>query len=460
VGAGDTIEIVTDTPIDESLTIHKSLTLTAGSGFRPVIGASATVRDVTVDDTGGSPVAVTIADLDIRNGKVDVSFFQQIGDTFTISGSSVRHRIDSNNESGVSIDVAVSGSTSRVIGNFLRTTGQPVDLSTGMTGAADTAKIEVIGNTITTSQASNAYHGITTDLRGAGHVTVNEYSNVIHDMMGCFCGGAGGIEAGTQNTVVAAVDIVGNTIDHTEKGSPGIVIDAPRDASSMTANLFDNIVTNTVHAGAIWLPDVTNTLRVRNGFNDFFGNDRRSRFGGYVRGPSTLSVGPRYIDAASSDYRLRKDSPLRDRGAPCTAGGLARRDAADHARLVGASVDIGAFEIGAGRVSGGSNVFGTGGADVLTGTPGADVLCGFGGADTISGEGGNDHVYGGPGGDLAQGQGGPDYVEGDVGADTIRGGAGDDRLAGRDGKPGDTLSGGPGRDACKADPGDRVRGCP
>jgi Ca2+-binding RTX toxin-like protein len=199
---------------------------------------------------------------------------------------------------------------------------------------------------------------------------------------------------------------------------------------------------------------------VRNGFNDFFGNDRRSRFGGYARGPSTLNVDPRYIDVASSDYRLRKDSPLRDRGAPCTAGGLARQDAANHSRLVGTSVDIGAFEIGAGPVRGGSNVFGTGGADLLAGTPGADVLCGFGGSDTISGGGGNDHVYGGTGGDLVQGQDGRDYVKGDVGADTIRGGAGDDRLAGRDGKPGDTLSGGPGRDRCRADRGDRVRGCP
>jgi Ca2+-binding RTX toxin-like protein len=113
---------------------------------------------------------------------------------------------------------------------------------------------------------------------------------------------------------------------------------------------------------------------------------------------------PRFVDAASFDYRPVTRCPLRDRGATCTAGRLARRDAANHFWIAGANVDMGAFEIGAGKVPRGSNLFGTGVSGTIDGTPGADVPCGFGGNDSISGHGGEDHIFGGRGNDLVQGR--------------------------------------------------------
>jgi Ca2+-binding RTX toxin-like protein len=75
------------------------------------------------------------------------------------------------------------------------------------------------------------------------------------------------------------------------------------------------------------------------------------------------------------------------------------------------------------------------GDDILRGGAGADVIL-----DTI---------------DVAQG------VFPDTGADLLSGGRGDDRLDATDEVSGnDTIRGGLGRDACRADAGDHRSGCP
>ncbi len=153
--------------------------------------------------------------------------------------------------------------------------------------------------------------------------------------------------------------------------------------------------------------------------------------------------------------------------------------------------------------------WGTNSSDMLVGTPGDDVICGLGGNDVIAGRGGTDVISGGRGedtisfgwasaavrvrvdrhafagggteflsgfedvngspfGDVIRGGAVPNVIRGLAGGDTIRGGLGRDRLLGgsgddtvdgRDGLPGDEVSGGPGPDVCRADPGDLVRRC-
>lgn len=93
---------------------------------------------------------------------------------------------------------------------------------------------------------------------------------------------------------------------------------------------------------------------------------------------------------------------------------------------------------------------GLGGNDRLTGTFGADVIEGGVGSDTLSGSKGNDKVGGGPGND---------FLRDESGDDRLVGGAGNDTLMAQDGKGGDVVSGGMGRDVCYADRGDTVFGC-
>jgi hemolysin type calcium-binding protein len=90
---------------------------------------------------------------------------------------------------------------------------------------------------------------------------------------------------------------------------------------------------------------------------------------------------------------------------------------------------------------------GTAANDVLVGTPGDDVIYGFGGNDVIYGRGGNDVVVGGAG---------RDRLTGGRGRDDLYGKSGNDTLWARDGAR-DTVRGGRGRDAGRADRRDRVR---
>lgn len=133
------------------------------------------------------------------------------------------------------------------------------------------------------------------------------------------------------------------------------------------------------------------------------------------------------------------------------------------------------------------NFIGTAGSDYIIGTSGNDVICAGDGDDIIEGGSGNDLIYAGNGNDTVSGGFGDDTVFGGDGNDTIKGDrdrdalygeAGADRLVGggepdylsggqgadvvdgKDGKPGDTVDGGPSTDTCVSDPGDTVTGCP
>ena len=92
-------------------------------------------------------------------------------------------------------------------------------------------------------------------------------------------------------------------------------------------------------------------------------------------------------------------------------------------------------------------IVGTPGDDVLRGTKGNDVICGFGGNDRIFGGAGNDVIAGGDGNDIISGGPGRDLIVGDAGNDRIRGGSGADDLSGGRGR--DALFGGAGNDVLR-----------
>jgi Ca2+-binding RTX toxin-like protein len=137
-------------------------------------------------------------------------------------------------------------------------------------------------------------------------------------------------------------------------------------------------------------------------------------------------------------------SPLIDRGLVCSSGGIADPDAAGRHRLVGRTVDLGAFERGATAPTGIVFVGGSGPDTPLT-TDGDDIFCGYGGSHGLEGFSGDDYVDGGSG---------ADYVAGGTGEDRIFGGPGNDRICARDGTGGDFLDGGPGTDGFCANAGD------
>jgi Ca2+-binding RTX toxin-like protein len=95
----------------------------------------------------------------------------------------------------------------------------------------------------------------------------------------------------------------------------------------------------------------------------------------------------------------------------------------------------------------------------LKGTSGDDHLIDTAGASRICALGGNDVVEAGPQNDVVLGGGGSDRLEGNEGRDVVKGGRGADTIVLTDGAAGDRAHGGPGKDTCYIDRGDRTRGC-
>ena len=61
----------------------------------------------------------------------------------------------------------------------------------------------------------------------------------------------------------------------------------------------------------------------------------------------TIATDPRFVDAATGNYRLAADSPLIDAGTDTPAGGAAEFDLDGVTRVQGGHLDIGAYEFGA-----------------------------------------------------------------------------------------------------------------
>jgi Ca2+-binding RTX toxin-like protein len=96
----------------------------------------------------------------------------------------------------------------------------------------------------------------------------------------------------------------------------------------------------------------------------------------------------------------------------------------------------------------------------LKGTSGDDTLVDTAGASRICALGGNDVVEAGSQNDVVLGGGGSDRLEGNEGRDVVKGGRGADTIVLADGVArNDRAYGGPGKDTCYIDRGDRTRGC-
>jgi hypothetical protein len=259
-----------------------------------------------------------------------------------------------------------------------------------------------VGNRIDQVGNPGGGAGIDVTLRDAGSTKVEVRSNSIFDVARSNAGYSSGIAILLSGAVRADIDVVGNTV--ARSATTGFVLGGKLTAGGrLRLDLFDNSFSHSRQGIAISRDLKGRDVTIRTGFNNLYRNKLWDYYEDRGKGPGDLHRDPRFIGLSSGDLRLRADSPLIDRGVVCQPGGLSRTDAAGHHRLHGKSVDIGAFERGAGRPSGVVR-FGGSGADRLTGTSGRDILCGMGGADTLCARDGkaNDWVDGGSGRDRAR----------------------------------------------------------
>ena len=440
--AGDTLVIELDPLASQYGSITHSLTLEAAPGLDP------TLAGVMVDDHGASgALDVTIEGLSFID-HVEASFTGGTGHTLTIRDVSVTEQPDAL-VAGIFMATSVPSSF-RVIGSEVRFTGESGGIVLQTSSNSGLVAFQAIGNRTSAPGVASSGSGIEVDADHAGSLRADILNNVVWDVAACGCGASAGISFVLEGTGQERASIVGNTVDHAKTGG-NIAVAALSVRNDLAAgghvvvSAFDDVL---AHSGlGLAVQDAVGSPKaiVEAGYNDFFKNAFGNDVGGRSIGSHNLTSDPVLVDEPHGDLRLKASSTVIDKGMVCSPGGVAELDAAGHGRLAGSSVDMGAFERGAGAPTG-IAVVGTNASNTFTGTPGADILCGMGGDDHLDGQDGNDYIDGGSGRDV---------LVGGTGSDRLFGRAGNDTLCARDGSLGnDHLDGGPGVDGYRADAGD------
>jgi Ca2+-binding RTX toxin-like protein len=315
---------------------------------------------------------------------------------------------------------------------------------TSANGNQDPLTWNLEGNLISGKLATMSQAGIYLSATDAGSVHADVDNNSVWDVgQGVTQGQHGGIVLFARDSGNVEFNLVGNTLDKIQ----GRGVDAENEQHSPSTfgiDLFDDIVANTSGPAVNLVndPGTTGPYVLRGGHNDLFANHQPNQLLGGNIGQHFTAM-PQFVDGPTGNLQLKPTSPLIDQGDTCSPGGVAGPDAAGRDRLHGPSVDVGAFEFGAGPP--GVVEAGTNGPDTFFDGPRPDILCGYSGDDDLFGTNGADYVDGGYGNDHLSGGPGPDRLYGDQGNDV---------LCGNDGAGGDYLNGGPGTDSYRADPGD------
>jgi len=444
--AGDTIALAANDLSGEGATIGKSLTLTAATGFTPVLNR------VSVYD-GGASGAFAVVLNGFRATDIDGTYTGGTGHSLSVSHVRIVQTDPNASYPGISLDAAAPSSLT-VTSSYVSFTDEwaGIELAGSWTG---TSTFRAVGNYITALGATYAGSGIELDATGSAQLHADIMNNVIWDVANCNCGGASGLFLYPQDTSTSRVNLVGNTFEAVKSSAVGVRNGlAAGGHGSLYAynNIFDHST-----GAPMYLDDsgsaASALFALAAGYNDVYANGLPNILDGRSAGSHNLAKSPKFVSPSFGDMRLSSTSPLLNVGQVCSPGGVAMPDASGHNRLYGASVDLGAYERGAGAP--GLALLGTSGPDTLTGGSGNDILCGYGGNDKLSGGAGNDYIDGWTGNDTISGGSGNDILYGDAGADTLSGGSGNDRLCARDGVRGnDHLSGGTGTDSYQADTGD------
>jgi Ca2+-binding RTX toxin-like protein len=257
-----------------------------------------------------------------------------------------------------------------------------------------------------------------------------------------------GVDVRTAVAGVGVVRVRHVTIAGIVNGATGAFVLAQAPGASTVASIADSI---------LWGPgmiafnrNATNGGSSRLEVNDsdfprtFVNNSVPGSSGSLALGSTNASSDPRFV--GDSDFHLRPDSPLVDRGNPnrALAPDEPPTDVAGSNRFFDgdrdgvARRDLGAYEIAV--------------------VPSRVIKVGNARKNRIRGTRRDDALYGRAGDDIVRGGDGNDWLYGGRGRDQLLGGGGDDELFGSDGAR-DLLDCGAGRDVAFADARDTVRNC-
>jgi hypothetical protein len=334
---GDAVQIATNGPIDEGLLVEKSITLEPAPGYVATLGTGLVLRGVQVDLSGAGRTVI-VRGLRMPFGRVTVDTEGTGNHSITVADCFIHDSTPSGAARGIIAGIGTPG-TLRLQRNDIVANGGSIDLLT-VGARSGVIEIDVVGNRVRKASAGVNSDGIRLALLANFEVTARVYSNVVYDVGDCGCGYPAGITLTTLSAVQTTAYIVNNTID--QSAGAGIGIPSTGTPAPLTAYIYNNIVTRS--AVGIELPPLASGVVLNNGFNALFQNTTND-FGGYPPGPGTVTIDPLLVDRDARDYHLLPGSSLVHAGIE-PPGGLPAIDADGNARVAGAAVDYGAFELG------------------------------------------------------------------------------------------------------------------
>ena len=363
--AGDIVLVQTNSPINEDLTIDKSLTLKAQVGFTPRLGALHYIflsnpsprnnvivledfrcdraRIFAVQSSTGS-FNVSMRRLNVENTYNDGPAIQiRTGQTppygpvvFDLSNNRVTIPAGSqfNGAEAVSIEGGDAASMTGIVrGNIIdhRHGGQ-----SGAIGLynlhANPFHIDVIANTIT---GSNYNDGILLFQFGNGTSQVRYLDNLVVGQVNV--AGAPGAYVVNISEGAATFEIVNNT---TAAGGIGILVGGRDDLGASWSGTVANNIVSDMTGGGIQIDQPTQTSgTVDNDHNLVYD----VAFNDFTPGPGTLFVDPLFL--GMGDYHLSITSPALNSGNSARVPLDLTTDLDGLARQVG-TVDMGAYETG------------------------------------------------------------------------------------------------------------------
>lgn len=363
---GDRIEIATDTPITENITMHnRRLTLTAADGHKPAFQGHGVLANNSGSD---GDIELRLSRIRFENGFVTATYSGTGTATFDLRGLEITRAPGA---TGNGIQIVSYGGTVEAMLYDNRVSGQPLSLNSGLVRLAaegGTLNAAAYYNRVgSTSSASVDGAGFFVDYSGGtSGGTVKLHANDVRgsfNRAGIFLSEGLSTLVGTSyeariysNVVVGSgsgsgitvtpktgridVQLVNNTVTRVQSG-----ISAVNWNGGKGAEISGLVINNLVRAERAMFANIGITTELDNDYNLFNGATLNVTPGAHtITAPAAL---------VSDEYpRLRADSPARDAGDTTTFGfglilnRLPFTDADGLRRLKLEDVDIGAHEFG------------------------------------------------------------------------------------------------------------------
>lgn len=362
--ASATVLVATDGPIAESIAFSKSLELAAAEGFVPVFTAGSSIFASTAES--GSHF-IRIAGLHLTSGVIQVGQASSeslgveiVGNRATGTGSHSAIRILAGNvgplrgpvffaiedntvrvenaqeDGGISIAMNDNADATGVIrDNVVEALGIAQGAAISVPNGSRTVDVAIVRNRIFGASFNT---GIGVFQFAPGNLSARIVGNEIRGQLGNV--GAPGAISVIASQGALDVAVVNNTIVASRIAI--LVSGRPDLGAVVTGEIANNLLAGN-QRGFSLAPSIAPGVPDRN--NLFFDND--SDFSDeegepFVPGPGTVFADPLF--AGPDDLSLLPASPARDAGATSALPPTYNVDLADNPRVVGAAVDIGAYE--------------------------------------------------------------------------------------------------------------------